>query len=87
MLQEGREWIGHNHKAHWIHSEGRTRLELSRDLKVRASQNYVKEKHLEGTIEDQGKTWSEIKALAIIRHDGKRFTNVLCSRRSNRNWQ
>lgn len=39
-----RNWklIGHNQKTYWIHRKDPTGLEHSRDLKAKASQNYVK---------------------------------------------
>jgi hypothetical protein len=41
------------------------------------------------TIEDEameaGKTWSEVKKLAVDRTRWRRFTDALCSRGSNRN--
>jgi hypothetical protein len=41
------------------------------------------------TIEDEameaGKTWSEVKRLAVDRTRWRRFTDALCSRGSNRN--
>jgi hypothetical protein len=42
-----------------------------------------------GTIEDEameaGKTWREVKRLAVDRTRWRRFTDTVCSRGSNRN--